>query len=222
MRRIAVAIIIVGAATIVWANSGGSEELRILSFPIGLIAGEVPVEVDLGPSRTSADLYLDGRQVCSISAAAVRCMVDLGEDLHVHLLELVRRKPGGGVAERAFRWVNRPGLEAEASILLAPRTDDGICGGRLVFSHPTKQTPVAVSAEENGRGLLIGDDGRTFRYPCPDAGVPHLITASAVYPDGARAEAVTLAGGFGGSTDASLLVPSRTIQGLPSPAMRMP
>lgn len=204
MRRMLLAMMVVGAATTVWADSGGSEELRILSFPIGLIAGEVPVDVDLGPSRAPADLYLDGTKVCALSAASTRCMVDLGEDLHVHLLELVRRNPDGGAAERAARWVNRPGQEAEAAILLARRSADGICGGRLVFSHPAKQTPVKVSAEDNGRGLLIGDDGRSFRYPCPDTGVPHLITASAVFADGARAEAVTLAGGFGSSTDAGL------------------
>lgn len=191
-------------ATPAFLGAAGTDELAILSFPIGLVTGEIPVDVDLGPSQEPAMLYLDGTAVCTMTAALPRCSVDLGPELHVHLLELVRRDAAGRRSARAERWVNRPGLEAEARVLLAPRTDDGVCGGRLLFAHPTKQPPATFQVEEDGRGLRLGGDGRSFRFPCPDPAEPHLITASAVFPDGARAEAVTLVGGFGGATDAGL------------------
>lgn len=186
------------------AGGSGDDELAILSFPIGLVAGEVPVDVDLGPSRAPATLHLDGTAACEMTAALPRCAVDLGPGPHVHVLELVRRDATGRESARVARWVNRPGQEAEATVLLAPRTEDGVCGGRLLFAHPTKQKPVSYGVEENGRGLRIAEDGRSFRFPCPDPAEPHLITASAVFPDGARAEAVTMVGAFGGVADAGL------------------
>jgi hypothetical protein len=53
--------------------------------------------------------------------------------------------------------------------------------------------------QHNGRTLRTGADGRSFAYPCPDPAVPSLLTASAIFPDGRRAEAVGLTGGHGGS-----------------------
>ena len=87
--------------------------MEILSYPIGLLVGLFPIAVSLGPSKAPAHLLLDGRPVCELTERSPGCMVDLGRDPRVHLLELLRTDPAGHVTERVRRWVNRPGIEPE-------------------------------------------------------------------------------------------------------------
>ena len=176
----------------------GEDDLSILTFPIGLVVGEHLIDVDLGAGREPATLVLDGEIVCTPTAASPRCIVDLGDAPHVHLLELIRRDAEGRVTTRARRWINRPGQEAELTIQLKERDLQGICSGRLIWLHPLKKDPVVLDIDHNGRQLRMGEDGRSFSFPCIDPNAPNLLAASAVFPDGRRAEAVTLTGGFGG------------------------
>ena len=201
IERLTVFLVVSAAASGLAAESG---DLAILTYPVGLVTGEHAVDVDLGAGGLPAMLYLDGQQVCSMSAASTQCEVDFGEAPHVHLLELVRTDDGGAVTAHATRWVNRPGQEAELVIQLTPRTANGVCGGKALWSHPSKRNPVLLEVTENGRPLLIREDGRSFAYPCPDVDEPHVLAASAIFPDGRRAEAVALSGGFGGVTEAGL------------------
>jgi len=187
------------------AGAAPEGELAILTYPIGLVVGEQPIEVDLGPSGEPAELYLDGEPMCSLTAAKPRCTVDMGAAPHVHLLELFRFDSSGRVVAMVSRWVNRPGQEAELAIRLTPRSEGGICGGSALWSHPLKKDPVLLEVKQDGLNLRIGGDGRSFRFPCPDPDVPHVLTASAIFPDGRRAEAVALSGGFGGHTEAGLV-----------------
>ena len=179
-------------------------DLRILTYPIGIVTGELPVEVDLGATSAPAELFLNGERVCALDAESTRCTVDLGPDPHLHLLELLRFDDSGLVSARAVRWVNRPGQEAELTLQLGERSLQGICGGSASWSHPLKQDPVLLEVTENGMNLLIREDGRSFRFPCPDVRVPHVLAASAIFPDGRRAEAVSLAGGFSGHAQSGL------------------
>jgi hypothetical protein len=194
---------LIASCSVVCGAADGTD-LAILTYPVGLVTGKHEVDVNLGVDARPADLYLDGHQVCSMSAAATRCEVDFGDAPHVHLLELVQTDDAGEVVAHATRWVNRPGQEAELVIQLAPRKANGVCGGKALWSHPSKKNPVLLEVTENGRTLRIGEDGRSFAFPCPDADAPHVLAASAIFPDGSRAEAVALSGGFGGTTEAGL------------------
>ncbi len=180
------------------------DDLRILTYPIGLVTGDLPVDVDLGSTGETAGLYLDGRQVCTMTAAAPRCTLDLGPDPRLHLLELLRLDAAGHATARVTRWINRPGQEAELTLQFGDRSPQGICSGRAWWAHPLKQDPVLLEVTENGRNLLIQNDGRSFRFPCPDVRVPHILAASAIFPDGRRAEAVSHSGGFAGHAQTEL------------------
>ena len=87
--------------------------LQILTYPVGVVVGLLPVVVELGAPPRPATLRLDGRTVCSFVDATTVCTVDLGRAPKVHLLELVRTGGSGNVVERAIRWVNRPGATVE-------------------------------------------------------------------------------------------------------------
>lgn len=182
----------------------GESQLRILTYPIGLVTGEQVFEVELGPTGESADFFLDGAPLCSVTVAKPRCAVDLGDAPHIHLLELIRRGSDGRVVEHTSRWINRPGQEAELAVQLSARSSEGVCGGKALWSHPAKRDPVLLEVTENGRLLRIREDGRSFAFPCPDPEEPHVLTASAIFSDGSRAEAVALSGGFGGSAETGL------------------
>ena len=172
-------------------------DLQILTFPIGLITGEHRIEVDLGVTQQPADLSLDGQRVCFVTASDPGCAVDFGSAPHVHLLEVIRRGPEGGVAQRHIRWVNRPGQEAELAIMLSAPSGDGLCSGHLVWLHPEKLDPSWVEVTEDGRALKLLDDLSSFRFPCRSPDSTQIIAASAIFPDGRRAEAVTAASVFG-------------------------
>ncbi|MFV2072628.1 MAG: hypothetical protein ACC742_08250 [Thermoanaerobaculales bacterium] len=186
------------------ATAAADGDLKILTFPIGLVTGEHLIEFDFGPSGKPAELYLDGAIVCSPDPANPRCLVDLGEAPRVHLLELIRRNGAGDVVARAKRWINRPGQEAELAMRLVDRSPQGICGGRVIWLHPLKRHPVLLEVTHNGRRLRIAEDGRSFAFPCPDPGEPNMLVTSAVFPDGSRAAAVTMTGGFGGREEVTV------------------
>ncbi len=115
----------------------------------------------------------------------------------MHLLEVIRRGPDGGVAQRHHRWVNRPGQEAELAIMLSAPSGDGLCSGHLVWLHPEKLDPSWIEVTEDGRALKLLDDLSSFRFPCRSPDSTQIIAASAIFPDGRRAEAVTAASVFG-------------------------
>ena len=186
-------------------------DLQILSFPIGLVIGEQRIEVDLGVTREPADLYVDGQRVCSTTPSEAWCTVDFGPAPHVHLLELVRRAPDGGVAQSHQRWINRPGQEAELSIQLSEKPNDDACSARLLWFHPEKQNPKQIELTDNGQPIDdLGVTG-TFNFPCQSGDSPQIIAASAVFPDGRRAEAVAVAAGFGDDAPVDLTAVALTL-----------
>jgi len=194
-RQSTILLVLVVSLPLAAATDG---TMKILTFSVGVVAGQHLVEVDLGPTGKPAELYLDGELVCSPDPANLRCLVDMGKAPRVHLLELIRRNTEGDEVARAERWINRPGQEAELSMRLMDRTNDGVCGGRVIWLHPLKQQPAGLDVTHNGRRLRIAEDGRSFAFPCPDPHEPNMLVASAIFPDGSRAGAVTMTGGFGG------------------------
>jgi hypothetical protein len=186
------------------------------------VTGELEVRVDLGSGVRPADLYVDGTRVCSMHSESTDCPVDLGPDPRVHLLELVRERGPGERPERAARWVNRPGQEAELHMFLDRHSGGAICGGRVGWAHPERQTPVELGVVLDGKPLEILDES-SVRFPCPEPTGSHVLVASAVFPDGRRAESVTVTGGFGDRTAVELTaVPLVTEAGDASPcAMEM-
>ena len=206
MRRIVLHHIVAALVVTLFLPSVAAEDgdLSILTFPIGLVIGEHSVDVDLGASAEPAELSLDGKPVCSLTAVRTRCVVDFGKAPHVHLLELVRHDAAGRMMASARRWVNHPGQEAELAIRLAARDETATCQGTVIWSHPRKQNPVVLEIEGAGVQIPIDNDGRSFRFLCPISGEPLIITASAIFPDGSRAETVVVPRGFGNRVEAGL------------------
>ena len=110
MRRLILwTVILVCVGVAVFPVRGTADgDLKILTYPIGLVTGAHPIETDLGAEGKPAELYLDGVSVCSLRASKSQCTVDLGDAPHVHLLELIRRDAAGRVAARSVTAVEYP------------------------------------------------------------------------------------------------------------------
>jgi hypothetical protein len=195
MKRVLRLSIMVMLASV---SAGTGESMRILTYPTGLVVGDLEVKAALGSEGAPAELYLDGQPVCTMTVREAECTVALGSDPHVHLLEL--RRPEGG---RAERWVNRPGEEAELELLVLPSSGSQQCEARIAWAHPSKQDPVELGVTLDGIPLQIGDSGHSVRFPCRPEKQPVLV-ASGVFPDGRRVEAAAVIGEFAESTSVEL------------------
>ena len=199
------AVLLVAAVRLVMAAPAlADDDPRILTYPTGLVLGELEVNVDLGPEAQPAELFLNGELACSMTAAETSCTVDLGTAPHVHLLELV-----GKDGARAERWVNRPGQEAELTVQPLRPSGSGTCQARISWAHPEHQSPVELEVILPGTQPEISQGGHTVSFPCPPAGsdrggAPQMLVAMAVFPDGRRVESTAVVGGFADQTSVEL------------------
>ncbi|HEX5855048.1 MAG TPA: hypothetical protein VFZ57_05465 [Thermoanaerobaculia bacterium] len=168
--------------------------MQILTYPVGVVVGLLPIVVELGLPTRPASLLLDGRQVCSLTAREAGCSVDLGPAPRVHLLEAVRRDESARVLERAIRWVNRPGA-AQAEVQTRTRCPEntGDCDVTIGWAHPDRLDPKSVRVTLDGRRVTLGPE-RRVRLPAR-ALRGSLLTVDLAFGDGRRA---TYAGAVGG------------------------
>ena len=168
--------------------------MQILTYPVGVVVGLLPVVVELGAPPRPASLLLDGRPSCTFVSAASTCVVDLGSTPKVHLLELVRTGPGGNVVERAVRWVNRPGA-SQAEVQTRTRCDEvtKACSVRIGWAHPDRLNPKKV--------VVALDGARAAPTRKRDVSVDvvgargSLLTVDLTFPDGRRASYASVLGG---------------------------
>jgi photosystem II stability/assembly factor-like uncharacterized protein len=160
--------------------------VEILSYPVGLLIGLFPVIVDLGPGTQNAELLLDGRPACTVTARAPACTVDLGPDPVLHRMELVRKDRAGNVTERVSRWVNKPGVEAEVHVGGECEKKSKSCDFTVTWAHPAKQDPASLTVALDGATIsrLVMNK---IHAPFPSGATPQVVTADAVFPDGRRA-----------------------------------
>ncbi|MDH3744603.1 MAG: hypothetical protein OES47_05815 [Acidobacteriota bacterium] len=172
--------------------------MRILTYPTGLVVDELEVSVDLGPEGQPAELFLNGAPVCEVAVEAPTCKVNLGPDPHIHLLELIRD------GERVDRWINRPGQEAELSLVPLPASGSSQCEAEIGWAHPLRQNPAELEVSMAGAEPEVLAGSRLVRFPCPKPDESQLLVAMAVFPDGRRVEAVASLGGFAEETSVGL------------------
>ncbi len=160
--------------------------MEILSYPVGLLIGLFPIAADLGPSREPAHLLLDNRPVCELTERAPGCMVDLGLDPRVHLLELVRTDNAGHVTEHVRRWVNRPGVEPE--VLASGICDEKRrqCDFDLTWAHPAKLDPKRLDLTLDGVAVWHGKEHHAT-VPIAKGAKPQVLVLDAQFSDGTRA-----------------------------------
>lgn len=174
--------------------------MEILSFPVGLVVGVIPVYVSLAPDESPARLFLDGHEVCVLSRESPSCRIDLGGDLAIHRLELAGPERDGGL-RRVERWINRPGQEAE--LFLRVDRQPNALHVSVAWAHPEKLIPREVRLRLGGteRALKPGEPF-VWQQALPE---PSILVAEADFPDGRRAQrSLVLQGDFSEEVESSL------------------
>lgn len=168
--------------------------MQILTYPVGVVVGILPIVVELGVPPKPASLDLDGRAVCALTAEAPGCSVDFGSLPRVHLLELVRQDASGRVVERAARWVNRPGSDqAEVQTRTTCPPGAAACTVLIGWAHPERLNPSRTRVALDGKAVRLTKI-RTLTVPAGSARGT-LLTVELAFPDDRRA---TYAGAVGG------------------------
>lgn len=170
------------------------QRVQILTYPVGVVVGLLPIVVELGVPPRPASLLLDGRVACSLAGETSACDVDLGPVPTVHLLELVRKGPAGNVVERAVRWVNRPGAaEAEVQTRTRCDADSGRCTVKVGWAHPERLNPKKIAVALDGRRIATPRSREVGLDVAGTRGA--LLTVDLTFPDGRRATHASVLGG---------------------------
>lgn len=179
--------------------------MQILTYPVGVVVGVLPLVVELGLPPKPASLLLDGTTVCALTAQAPGCSVDLGPVPRIHLLELVRTNESGHVVERTSRWVNRPG--ADQAEVQTRTTCPASSASRTVvigWAHPERANPSRIRTALDGKSVPLPKN-RTLTVSAGTARGT-LLTVELTFPDGRRAtHAAAVGGRTRGDEDVSIV-----------------
>jgi len=175
-------------------EDAASEGMRVLTFVPGVANGALPVVLDLGSSPPPAELFVNGRAACRVTAVRQTCVVDLGPAPRVTLLELVRRDGSGQVVERARRWVNKPS-NARAEVLV--RSDctraSGPCTLTFTWSHENAIAPRELTVTIDGARVFQGEP-RDVPVPYAAGSSARIVSVDLVFNDDERATRTLLIG----------------------------
>ncbi len=180
--------------------------MQILTYPVGVVIGILPIVVELGVPPKPASLRLDGRTVCALTAESPGCSVDLGASPRLHFLELVRADGSGRVVESVTRWINRPGADqAEVQTRTACPPSAGTCTVKIGWAHPERLAPTRIRTALDGKPVRLPED-RTLVVPARSVRGT-LLTVELAFPDGARATFAGAVGGRAHGDESAAIVP---------------
>ncbi|MGH9316418.1 MAG: WD40/YVTN/BNR-like repeat-containing protein [Thermoanaerobaculia bacterium] len=178
--------------------------MEILTYPVGLLIGLLPVVLDLGDRPEPAHLLLDGRPVCAVTVRASTCTVDLGPDPLIHRLELIRTDQAGRMTERLSRWINKPGVEAEVRANGRCQESTRRCDFAIAWAHPGKLDPSSLTLSLDGQAVSNAVTP-VVSLGFPHAQPPQILSVEAAFPDGRRATVTQLLrGSFSETAEAAL------------------
>lgn len=167
-----------------------TSRVTFLTLFLGLVTGVHSVEVGVSDPVAVVELYLDGRQVASITQPPWVFRCDLGESLAPHRLEAVAIDQRGEDVDRARQWVNLPRSRAEAALVL----EEGGESVRLVWESMEGQQIEQARVTLDGQPLTATAGGR-YRLPPHDARYPHVLEARVEFAGGLIANAEMAFGG---------------------------
>jgi hypothetical protein len=175
-----------------------------LSLFLGLTAGLQRVEVAVDETRVDrVELRLDGETAVALSGRPWAAGVDLGAELAPHRLTAVGFDAAGREVERAEQWVNLPRSEAELELLLVHEAGR-VAAARLAWDSLAFASPSELKASLDDAPLPVDDPSR-IPLPSYDAETFHVLSAEAVFPNGATARAdVAFGGPYGEETSTAL------------------
>ena len=163
------------------------------SLWLGVVAGNVPVELLVPPDTARVELFLDGRPAGALAAAPWKLPVALGEEIAPHELVAVATDAAGAELGRARQWLNLPQPPAVLEVTLEADPETGGVA-RVAWAAVGGAQPLAVRATLDEQPLPVRDPA-VVPLPPFAADSPHLLRVEAEFPDGYSARRDLVFGG---------------------------
>jgi hypothetical protein len=173
--------------------SHAGKMVAFASLWLGVVAGNVPVELLVPPDTARVELFLDGRPAGVLAAAPWKLPVDLGEEIAPHELVAVATDAAGAEIGRARQWLNLPQPPAVLEVTLEADPETGGVA-RVAWAAVGGAEPLAVRATLDEQPLPVRDPA-VVPLPPFAADSPHLLRVEAEFPDGHSARRDLVFGG---------------------------
>ncbi|HXT52148.1 MAG TPA: hypothetical protein VN811_13980 [Thermoanaerobaculia bacterium] len=163
---------------------------------LGLVTGNVPVELLVGAEVARVEVRLDGEICSTLSEPPWSASCELGEELAPHELVALAFDAEERSVGEARQWLNLPREAAELEVAIARKVGPPPrLVARLAWAGPGGAAPTAVRATLDGEALAISTDSTGFTLPAPAAGAAKLLRVEAAFPGGATAVRELAVGG---------------------------
>ena len=184
-----------------------------LTVYLGLIGGRHPFELRADPAVKSMRLLLDGREVAAMAQPPWKAEVDFGDALQPHEIAAVGFNAEGHEIARASQVINLPKPRAEVQMIVHHDAMGMPTAVDVEPRHAMFFEPSRITLRLDGAPLRL-DRHRHGAVPAVDMKRPHVLSAEAVFSDGAIARREIVFGGeFGENVPTELtpiaIVPTR-------------
>lgn len=178
--------------------------IEFVTLFLGLVVGDQPVEVAVGPEVASVEILLDGHSVGTLTGAPWTGTCDFGDELAPHELVAIARDAGGQELGRARQLLNLPRERAEARFAITREKERGPPTARLIWEALDFDRPAAVHVFFDGKQLPAADLNR-IELPRHDPQSIHFLYAELTFSDVVEAHAELAFGGVYGDQVATEL-----------------
>jgi len=178
--------------------------VEFITLFVGLVLGVQQVEVTVSGPVSKVEIRVDERLLATVRGPSWTAACDFGRELHPARLEAVAYDELGRVLDRDERWINLPGMRADAEIV-GIRNDEGrVAGARFTWSSPEFEKPKKILATLDGEALKIGPPYLLNFEDIPDRKV-HVLSAKFQFsPQVVLRRELVFGPGFEGSQDSGL------------------
>lgn len=150
--------------------------VEFLTLFVGLVLGIQQIELSVSGPVARVEIRVDDRLLAVADGSPWSVTCDFGRELHPARLEAIAFDGAGRELGRSVRWINLPGLRADAEIV-GHRNDEGkITGARITWSSPEFQQPKKMVVTLDGEVVKIGPPYLLNLEDIPERKV-HVLTA---------------------------------------------
>ncbi len=178
--------------------------VEFITLFLAMVWGPVDVAVAVDQRVATVELFLDGREVGSITGSPWRGRVDFGNDLLPHDLVAVALDARGRRLGETRQWINLSRALTEARWVVDPKERWPPKRARLVWESFDGAPPRSSKVKFNMQTLEPTEDG-WVTFPAYDADTPQSLHAQLRFEDDLEAQADLVFGGVFGEVISSEL-----------------
>lgn len=156
--------------------------IEIVSLFLGLVVGELPLQMNVGGPVATVEIQLDGRAVDRLEAPPWNTTIDLGSELAPHELVVVAFDHRGQELGRDRSWINLAQDRVDAAISWIGMEDGLPTAVALTWESIGQRQPRSIELRFDGSPLPF-DDPAEIPLPKYDPRTLHFLSAELHFSD---------------------------------------